>query len=111
MFQTGFASVDRYLIPAAAMKQIVEFLCPYRDHVAACYGGHIHQNWIWEVYCTSGELIYEVWITDDGFDAVVTPELDDDRITIRLVEVSETADGFVYEQNLLVEPINVEADP
>jgi len=111
MFQTGFASVDRYLIPAAAMEQIVAFLCPCRDHVAASYGGHIHQNWIWEVYCTSGELIYDVWITDDAHDAVVTPEQDDERITIRLVEVSETDDGFEYEQHLLVEPTNVETPP
>lgn len=108
MFLTGFSSVDRYLISTADMEQIVEFLCPYRDHVAATYGGHIHQNWIWEVSCSSGELIYEVWITDDGFDAVVPPEQDDDRITIRVVEVSKTADGFVYEQHLIVEPISVE---
>lgn len=104
MFQIGIWSVDRLLISDEAMEQIVEFLCPYRDHVAASYGGHIHQNWSWEVSCSSGELIYEVWSTDDTHDAVVAPEMDDERITIRVVEVSETADCFVYEQYLLVEP-------
>lgn len=90
------------------MDQIIEFLCPYRDDVAACYGGHIHQNWQWEVSCPSGELIYEVWVTDDGFDAVVPPEPDDDRITIRVVAVSKLPASFVYEQQLLVEQITVE---
>jgi len=108
MFRTGFAGVDKFLTCEAAMDQIVEFLCPYRNHVAACYGGHIHQNWMWDVSCDSGELIYEVWITDDGFDAVVPPEPDDDRITMRVVEVWRVAAGFAYEQQLLEEPISVE---
>lgn len=108
MFRTGFEGVDKYLTPEGAMGQIIEFLCPYRNHVAACYGGHIHQNWYWEVFCSSGELIYEVWITDDTFDAVIPPETDDDRITIRVVEVWKAPDAFFYEQILLVEPITPE---
>ena len=108
MFRTGFDGVDTYLTSEAAMDQVTEFLCPYRHDVAACYGGHIHQNWYWEVSCPSGELIYEVWITDDGFDAVVPPEPDDDRITIRVVAVSKLPDAFVYEQQVVVEQIAVE---
>ena len=108
MFNTGLASVDRLLISDEAMDQVVELLCPLREFVSASYGGHIHQNWVWEVYCDSGEPIYQVWMTDDAFDAVVPPEPDDHRITIRVVEVSAAAGGFTYEQHLLEEPVVVE---
>jgi hypothetical protein len=106
MFRTGFEGVDKYLFSKESLDQVVDFLCPYRHHVAASYGGHIHQNWYWEVSCKSGELIYEVWSTDDGFDEIVPPEADDDRITIRVVGVSNGPGGFLYEQQIIEEPVS-----
>ena len=106
MFRTTIPYIDSLLISESDMDTIIQELCPYRDYIATSYGGHVHENWAWETPCKTGEVIYQVWMTDDAFDAVISPETSDDRVTIRVVTVTPTENSFTYEQNLLVEPVS-----
>ena len=104
MFRTGVPAADQYLYTESDLLAITDFLSPYQDHVATNYAGHIHQNWYWAVP-SSGEPIYDVYVTDETWYDARWPEPDDNEITVRWVRVNDSGPTVHYTQQTANAPI------
>ncbi len=101
MFRTGYASADEFLFSRDEMNRVKSFLFDYREYVDSNYAGHIHQNWHSVVWTGLFTTLYHVRTTDETWHCRQWPEVDDKRVTIRLVQVNSDGNTVSYSQHLI----------
>ena len=100
MFRTGFEFADQYLFSESEMNKIKQFLYDYRDYVDSNYAGHIHQNWHAVVWSGFFVPLYHVRVTDETWYDTAWPESNDQKLTIRLVQVNNDGPKISYHQQI-----------
>lgn len=100
MFRTGFEAADQYLFNESQMSEIKQFLQNYKEYVDSNYAGHIHQNWSAVVWYGFFVPIYYVRVTDETWYSTQWPEINDQQITMRLVQVNNEGPTIIYKQQI-----------